>query len=537
MVARESSILDPTMLWQSTGARAARWRRTALTAGGLLALATAWLCPRPLLAQGPQPAQGRGDARRIDSPRLTAGPGVVLVPPIADPGSRLRIEALTVDPDVDRVVFYLDGHESGVDDRRPFRLTLKPAELPEPTKLPASVRAVAFARDGTVLGEDALDWSAVTGARRPFQLAIAGIDRTAAAQPMRGAGGATALRVRTRLTVPEGASLDRLEIYFDRRLAAVLDAPPFETTIGVPGLGPDDFVRVVAHLADGRTLEDAAPVLSATGADRLQICLVDLFAFVADRWGEPIRGLGPADFRVRLDGRPLPVQRFHEAAEVPLALGLLIDSSESMAPIMDETKEAARRFLDRTLVPGDQAFLVDVGTVPRVVREMTGSAAELADGFSELEAGGTTALYDAILLGLLRLERHPGRRALVVLSDGRDVGSDFGPTRCLEEAERAGVPIYVLSLAGLPGRRTNPERNFRLEAMARRTGGRVLPVSTLNGLDRAYAEIDRELRSQYVLGLGSDRVLSDRELADLAVEVDRPGARVRTAATRQPESP
>lgn len=527
------------MLWQSTGARAARWRRAALTAGGLLALATVGLCPAPLRAQvgaahtatGTAPVTASGPAADtvIGAPTETgASPGVVLVPPVAGPGARLRIDALTVDPEVDRVVFYVDGRESAVDDHRPFRMTFRPSGTP------GSIRAVAYRRDGTRLGEDALDWNTVLAGRRPFRLVITGVERAGAAQA---ADASVRLRVRATLSMPEGATLDRLEVYYDQSLANVLDGPPFETTIDVPEVGPDDFVRVVARLADGRTLEDATPVLSAAGAERLDVCLIDLFAFVADRWGEPIRGLGPRDFRVRLDGRPLPVQRFREASQVPLALGLLIDSSESMALIMDETKEAARRFLDRTLVEGDQAFLVDVDTVPRVIREMTPSVSELAEAFDELEPGGTTALYDAILLGLLRLERHPGRRALVVLTDGRDVGSDFGPGRCLEEAERAGVPIYVLSLAGMPGKRTNPERNYRLEAMARRTGGRVLPVSTLFGLDRAYAEIDRELRSQYVLGLGSDRVLSDAELAGLEVQVDRPGVRLRTATTRQPDAP
>jgi len=502
------------MLWQSTGARAARWRRTALTAGGLLALATVGLCPSRAGAQG----------------SATAPPGVVLVPPASDSGSRMRIEALTVDPDVDRVVFYVDGRESGIDERRPFRMTLD-----RPSR-PGSVRALAYDREGTLLGADTLDWPAASGARQAFQLSLARIEPQPA--PDRGAPeGEDTLRVQAQLTIPDDAHLDRLEIYFDQGLATVLHEPPFEATIPAPDLGADDFVRAVAILDDGRTTEDAAPVLSAAGTDRLDVCLVDLFAFVSNRWGEPVRGLSSDDFRVHLDGHPLPVQRFREASEVPLALGLLIDSSESMALIMDETKEAARRFLERTLVPGDGAFLVDVDTVPRVVREMTSSTDELDAALNELEPGGTTALYDAILLGLLRLERHPGRRALVVLSDGHDVGSDFGPRRCLEEAERAGVPIYVLSLAGLPGRRTNPERNFRLEEMARRTGGRVLPISTLVGLDRAYAEIDRELRSQYVLGLGSDRVLTDRELLDLAVEIDRPGTRVRTATTRQPQSP
>jgi len=512
-----------------TGARAVRWWCSALSAGGLAALATALLCPAVASPAGSAAGPGGSPAE-----------GVVLVPPEAGPHGRLRIEALAVDPDIDHVVFFVDGKETEVDDRRPYRVDLEPQSpagsavagpaakghaqaAPTPTR-PARprVRAVAYDRRGAVLGEDALELGRPA---EPFRLSISTVETTPA-------GG---VHVAADLSVPESAQLDRVEVFHGGQLAATLHAPPFEITLPAATVGPDDYVRMVARLRDGRTLEDASPLLSAAAADRLNICLIDLFAVVSDRWGEPIRGLGSGDFRVRLHDRPLPVERFREASEVPLALGLLIDSSESMALIMDETREAARRFLDHTLIPGDQALLVGIGTVPRVLHEMTGSREELAAGFADLEAGGTTALYDAILLGLLRLERHPGRRALVVLSDGHDVGSDFGPGRCLHEAQRAGVPIYVLSLAGLPGHRTNPERNYRLEAMARRTGGRVLPITTIDELDRAYAEIDRELRSQYVLGVGSERVLSEDELAALDIQVDRPGARVR-ATTGRPSS-
>jgi hypothetical protein len=93
----------------------------------------------------------------------------------------------------------------------------------------------------------------------------------------------------------------------------------------------------------------------------------------------------------------------------------------------------------------------------------------------------------------------------------------------------AGVPVYVLSLAGMPKDRTNPERNHRLEALARSTGGRVLHVQSLRGIDHAYREIDRELRSQYVLGLSSDRVLTADELDALDIRVTRPGLHVRAA--------
>lgn len=476
---------------------------------------------------------------RAETPERSSS--LLLVPP-TDRSRRPRLDALAAHPDIDRVAFYVDGRPVGTDGRRPYRMKI---DLGAGASTDAaghrSVRAVAYDRRGAVLAEDTLALAA-TGlparpAERSFDVAIAGIDRNPAS-------GVT--EVVARVSVPSGARLDRIELFHNERPAVrreageIASAPPPRSTatgadaaltvrlpIDTRSAGPEDFVRLVARLDDGRTLEDARPLVGASAEDRLDVCLVDLFAVVSDRWGEPVRGLAAEDFRVRLGEREMPLERFREASEVPLALGMLVDSSESMRPIMDRTKRAARRFLERTLMPGDEAFLVDVDTVPRLVHGASSSPAALAAAFGELEPGGTTALYDAILLGLLQLERHPGRRALVVLTDGRDFGSDFGPKISKRHAQRAGVPIYVLSMAGLPGWRTNPDRNFRLEALARDTGGRVLPVHTLEGLERAYAEIDRELRNQYVLSLGSDRVLTPDELADLDVEVHRPGAKVR----------
>lgn len=514
------------------------------------ALATLLAGPGGLCAPGPAAAAGATPAAEARAGGEPFSP-LLLVPP-EDRFGRPRIEALAADPEIDRVVFFLDGDELGTDDRRPYRMKIDLGRARSAPATTRSIRAVAYDRDGSVVGEDLLELVASGGDLRPAPASGAAAGGPlapraglfdVAIREVRGNAAAGSVELVIRVSVPSDGRLRDVQVFRNDRLAARLPPPAgsastgggtteLRTRLDTPDARPSDYLRVLARLEDGRALEDARPLVGTVSAERLDVCLVDLFVVVTNRWGEPVRGLGREDFRVRLhgrDGRQVPVTRFREASEVPLALGLLVDSSESMRLIMDETKEAAQRFLERTLVPGDEAFLVDVDTVPRLVHAMSPSPAELAAAFADLEPGGTTALYDAILLGLLRLERHPGRRALVVLTDGRDFGSDFGPRRCRRHATGAGVPVYVLSLAGMPGDRTSPERNFRLEALARATGGRVLPVQSLEGIDRAYREIDRELRSQYVLGLSSDRVLTAEELDAIEVQVTRPGLQVRAA--------
>jgi Ca-activated chloride channel family protein len=343
--------------------------------------------------------------------------------------------------------------------------------------------------------------------------------------------------------VPPAARLEGVEIYRNEELVAHLREPPFRARFPLARPHAEDYVRAVARLADGSTREDARPLTGAeatpgasagAGAaygERLEVNLVEVFAVATGRAGGAVHGLAPGDFQVFLAGRELPIERFREARQVPLTLGLLVDSSTSMAAIMEETREAAGRFLERVLARGDRGFLVDVDTRPRLAQELTADPAALAEAFAALEADGDTALYDAMTLAVVELRLHPGRRALVVLTDGEDSSSFLGLGRCLELARRSGVPIYVVSVGGLDERKTHPDRNLRLEAFARDTGGRLYPVTSRRELDRVYDEIRSELRSQYVLGVAADRALTADELAGLEVRVRDRAVRVR-AATR-----
>jgi Ca-activated chloride channel family protein len=484
-----------------------------MRAAGILLLATGFLA-----------APGAAEARRplsVPGPAPPASPPILLVPPPAAVGS-VRIDAMATGPGVDRVLFFLDGEAAGSDGRAPFRVRLDLA----PGAGPRTVRAVALDRAGHPLGEHSVTFGGPEPAA--FEVAIRRLTRGPAA-----GAGAVEVEVEVDVAVPPGARLDRLELYRNGELLARLAEPPFRARLALPEPAPEDYLRAVAHLADGTAREDARPLAvpeAGSGyGERLEVNLVEVFAVATGRAGGPVQGLGPRDFRVRLAGRELPIERFREARQVPLTLALLVDSSTSMRAIMEETREAAGRFLDRVLAAGDRAFLVDVDTRPRLIQQLTGEPADLAAAFAHLEADGDTALYDAMVLALVELRRHAGRRALVVISDGEDSSSHLGLGRCLDLARRSGVPAYLLSVGGLDVRKTRPDRNLRLEAFARETGGRLYPVTSERELDRAYDEIGGELRSQYVLGVASDRALTAAELAGLEVEArDR---RVQVRAT------
>ena len=500
-------------------------RSHAVRVAAVLACVVTGSAPElPVLAEEPPP----GIAGTVAAP-------IRLVPP-AETRGRVRIDAIATHPEIDRVEFFLNGEAAGSDGWPPYRLRL---DL-DPEAGPNTLRAVALDGKGRPLGEHSITLGAD---ERPFEVAIRRLTRTrddAGEAPHE-----AEVELEVEVAVPRGARLESLEIYRTGHLVARLREPPFRARFPLPEPSPEDYVRAVARLADGTVREDARPLLALEGlprrsagagagaayGDRLEVNLVEVFAVATGRAGGAVHGLAAEDFQVLLAGRELPIETFQEARQVPLTLGLLVDSSTSMEAIMEETREAAGRFLERVLAGGDRAFLVDIDTRPRVAQELTGDPAALSRAFASLEADGDTALYDALTLAVVELRRHAGRRALVVLTDGEDSSSYLGLGRCLELARRSGVPVYVLSVGGLDERKTRPDRNLRLDAFARETGGRLYAVTGSKGLDRAYDQIRSELRSQYVLGVAANRSLSSGELAELEVRVRERGVRVR-AATR-----
>ncbi len=436
-----------------------------------------------------------------------------LLPPRRQPATgRTRFQTLVVSTAVDRVDFLLDGDKLDSDTRAPFNGILDLG----PEAVPREVTAVAYTSDGAELARDTV---VVNPDTRPFSVFIQDVQPVAPGRA----------RVVADVSVPPGERLDRVEVAFGEEPGVVLRTPPWEAEVDVPAQpGPADYVRVVAVLADGSQLEDVRLLAALGPVERLDVNLVELHVVVTERDGTPIEDLGEEEFTVLQDGQERPIERFALAQDVPLTLGVVIDTSGSMWTLMPDTQKAASSFVGNTLRPGDQAFVVDFDAKPRLLQGITGDILPLMRAIGRLRPDGTTALYDAVVFSMLQFEQvGGGRRALVVLSDGDDVDSHFGPRRCIEFGRKLGVPIYSLGLAGIEDPRRG-RRKIDLEGISEATGGRVFYINQIEQLPEAYAQIQRELRSQYILAFATDRRLEPDEIDDLEVKVGRRGVEVRT---------
>jgi Ca-activated chloride channel family protein len=232
----------------------------------------------------------------------------------------------------------------------------------------------------------------------------------------------------------------------------------------------------------------------------VDVRLVNLFVNVTDRTGAVVGGLTREDFAVTEDGRPQQIAVFERQSELPLNLTLAIDTSGSVHKDMAVETDAGKRFAHALLRPQDQMSLLQFATTVRELTPFTNKPAQIDRGLSQLRGDFATALYDAIYLGAERLGRKDGRKVLVLVTDGGDTASSATYAQALEQALRNEVMIYSLidvPIEASAGRDLGGEH--ALITLAEQTGGKSFYVND-GGLDKAFAKVSDDLRTQYLLG-------------------------------------
>jgi len=282
--------------------------------------------------------------------------------------------------------------------------------------------------------------------------------------------------------------------------------------LGRPGLG----VVAAAALTAALAAQEPQPQFSSS------VQLVEVYATVTDASGGPVTGLRQSDFTVFEDDERQVVSAF-AAGEFPLTVALGIDRSWSMAgDRLRLAKQASQAFL-RELKPDDRSMVVAISNEADVIAPLSMDRPAQSRAVAALDPWSTTALHDAIIAALDRLEPEPGRQALVLFSDGADRYSAASAAQVVARARRSNALIYPIAL----GR----ERPPLLAELAVRTSGRSFLLRDARDLEPTLAAIARELRYQYLLGYvpANPLVRGEREWRSIRVSVSgqRPGVRVR----------
>jgi VWFA-related protein len=259
--------------------------------------------------------------------------------------------------------------------------------------------------------------------------------------------------------------------------------------------------------------------------------VVNVLATVRDKRHHILTDLTRDDFVLLEDGRPQKIAYFSRETDLPLVLGLLIDTSTSQRNVLSREEQASYQFLDTVLrETQDQAFVIHFDHDVEMLQDLTPLRKKLERslGMLAIPRGPSrsvgTALYDAILLAADDvLKRQKGRKAVVILTNGVDVGSKVTIDRAIEAAQRADTLVYSIlfgdeaggfngpvmgpygGIARFPAGPPRPDGRKVLQQISNDTGGGFFQLTKRQSIERIYRLIQDDLRSQYNLGFSSDR--------------------------------
>jgi VWFA-related protein len=301
----------------------------------------------------------------------------------------------------------------------------------------------------------------------------------------------------------------------------------------------------------------AAPVTTMS----VDVNVVTLPVTVRDKKGKIVRDLTKDDFDLEEDGKPQSIRYFSQETNLPLTVGLLVDTSMSERDNMDRERSASRSFLDQMITrSADRAFVIHFDREVELLQDLTSDHAKLekavglidtqpsventpssdqGSGQPRTKRGAGTLLYDAIFLACDEIaKKQKGRKAIVVLTDGEDRGSQETLNSAIESAQKAETVVYTIYIGGhedhdygnnpgmgrhggmgggypgggypgggYPGgsryprqQENHPDGKKILQEIAQQTGGRFFEAKKKESVDDDYAQIAEELRTQFMLG-------------------------------------
>jgi VWFA-related protein len=263
--------------------------------------------------------------------------------------------------------------------------------------------------------------------------------------------------------------------------------------------------------------------------------VVNILATVRTKSGAIVNDLTKDDFSVTENKRPEDIRYFSRESDLPLTIGLMVDTSMSQARVLESERAASFQFVDQVLREGkDKVFVTQFDMAVMTRQQPTSSRRDLEASLpyvdtpskSDLEAqrGGGTLLFDAVVKASREImNSQQNRKAMIILSDGGDNGSDETLASAIEAAQRADTIIYsiLFSDATYYGGYGDPEGKGYMQRLAKETGGGYFEVSKKLSINQIFGIIENELRSQYNLGFVSDQPVRVSEFRNLQLTVKR----------------
>lgn len=283
-----------------------------------------------------------------------------------------------------------------------------------------------------------------------------------------------------------------VELYGETGLLERKQTPPylFSVTAGSGG-----SFQVAARTRSGAEVTDFYSPAGMIHNASYDVRTVPLLVSVVDNRGAIRSNLARRDFRILDNNVETRILEFTHADHDPVSVAVVLDGSASMTEMMADVTAAAFNFVKQIARKNDRFAVFSIHDVPRREQQVTGDLELVEKALKNIRPAGNTALYDAIASASRELSGEKDRKAVVLLSDGADTSSNATFEETMDQVRRAGVPCYVIVF----GATDKPNQNRdRLNYLATETGG-FLVLATRDSLASRYAEIEKDLRSKYLI--------------------------------------
>ncbi|MEO8584574.1 MAG: VWA domain-containing protein [Acidobacteriota bacterium] len=444
-------------------------------------------------------------------PRNASGFVKILPPAQEVPVGLLRIECEVKEP-VRRVEFYLEEKKILVKNRPPYTVELDLGKIPKKQTL----KVLGFDAQGNFIDADA--WAIN---EKDARLAV----RILELPKQKSAGDTVELKVA--LQSIAGGEAKKLQLWLDDTMLREWTEPPFTVTVPVAKIQKATLMRATATDVEGKEFTDLKLLKGESRfMSKVEVNLVELPVSVYDADGRLVKDLPRDEFTVFEDTVKQDLSSFEFAESLPLSLGIVIDGSGSMKDAMPLVHQAASEFAHKLVSKEkDQGFVIEFRERPALLASLTHKAVDLERAIAETHAAGGTALYDAVVMALYQFRALPGRKAIVVLTDGDDNHSWTDYQTLRRYARAAGVPIYFI---GLNLSFLDMGIKSKMTELAADTGAEAFFVGKASALAEVYRKIETELRSQYFLRYLTNSSKGENQFRAIEVRLKNPKLRAKT---------
>jgi len=291
-------------------------------------------------------------------------------------------------------------------------------------------------------------------------------------------------------------NIDKIEFYIDKKLVYVAISRPYAFTYDFGPVQIDHIIKILAYSKDHLIATDTIKTQSFKLQYLVNVKIIEVHASAFNKKKNPISNLTKEDFIVYDNDIQQEITHFQKE-KVPIELVFLIDKSLSMKNKLEKAKIFAKEFLKNLITPEDKVALIAFNDEIHLLKPFNSNLKEILESIDLLQAEGGTSLNDAIAYSLSLFTSEMKRKAIVVITDGKDESSHLNSYQMLKLCEKAGIPIF--SIAQGEGLQTKELKEY-LELISQKTGGITLSAKKIEDLKKSLKYIEDVIRAQYLLG-------------------------------------